>query len=276
MVRGGEDLFDVAGFDDLAAVHDGDSFGDARDDAEVMRDEEHGQAESLAEVVEEIENLCLDGDVERCGGFVGDEELRAVDEHHCDHDALSHAAGELVWIVAGAAFVLRDCDFAHGIDGAAPGFGFCDASVRENGFGDLVADAHDRVERGHWLLKDHGYVSAADGAHGGFRKLEKIERRFGASRLVGSLDGGRKENASGGAGLRGEQSHDGERGDGFAGAGFTDESEDFAGLDAEGDAADGMGERSGAAGVCGENEIDVEICYLQQGSGQAAMVAGVD
>jgi hypothetical protein len=35
-------------------------------------------------------------------------------------------------------------------------------------FGDLRTDAHDRVERGHGFLEDHGDVGAAATTHGGF------------------------------------------------------------------------------------------------------------
>ena len=38
--------------------------------------------------------------------------------------------------------------------------------VGEEGFGDLVADAQDRVEGGHGLLEDHGDAAAAEAAHG--------------------------------------------------------------------------------------------------------------
>ena len=35
------------------------------------------------------------------------------------------------------------------------------AIVHPDGFGDLGADARDRIERGHWLLEDHRDVAAA-------------------------------------------------------------------------------------------------------------------
>ena len=42
----------------------------------------------------------LHGDVERRGGLVGDQDVGAGDQHHGDHDALAHAAGDLVRIDA--------------------------------------------------------------------------------------------------------------------------------------------------------------------------------
>ena len=76
----------------------------------------------LAEFGEQFENLRLDGDVERSGGLVGDEQLRPVDDGHGDHDALAHAAGELMRIVARAASGIGNGDIVHGVDGALPGF----------------------------------------------------------------------------------------------------------------------------------------------------------
>ena len=51
---------------------------------------------------EEIEDLGLDGDVERGGRLVGDQELRSRGQRHRDHGALAQAARELVRVVARA------------------------------------------------------------------------------------------------------------------------------------------------------------------------------
>ncbi len=64
-------------------------------------------------------------------------------------------------VAAGALLGLRDGDVAHAFDGPAAGIGFRDALVSEHGFGDLVADAHDGIEGGHGLLKNHGDAGAA-------------------------------------------------------------------------------------------------------------------
>ena len=156
----------AAEFDQVAGVHDGDTVGDLRNDREIVRDKQHGEAETGAEIGEQIEDLRLDGDVQSGGRFVGDEQARAVDDGHGDHDALAHAAGKLMRIIAVAARGVGDGDVVHGVDRAAPGFLFRDWIVREHGFGNLVADAHDRVEGGHRLLKNHGDLRAPEEAHG--------------------------------------------------------------------------------------------------------------
>ena len=68
-------LADLVGgplLDDLAVVHDRDPVGDVADDADVVGDEEVGEAELVLEVVEQVDDLRLDRDVERGDRLVGD------------------------------------------------------------------------------------------------------------------------------------------------------------------------------------------------------------
>ena len=206
-----------AELDQAAGVHDRDAIGYVRDDGEIVRDEEHRQSEFMAEVVEQVEDLLLDSDVERGGGFVGDEQLRAVDNGHGDHDALAHASGELVRITAGALVGIGNGNVAHAFNSSTARFRFGDAVVREDGFRDLLADAHDRVERGHGLLENHGHARPA-----------KLAQLIG--RQVGQMRGGTvvflktilKSDFAPDDGGGWKQAHDGKRGNGFPGARFAD------------------------------------------------------
>ena len=94
-----------------------------------------------------------------------------------------------------------------------------------DGFGDLGAYGHDRVQSGHGLLEDHGYVAASVAAHGFGWKGEKIF----ACKRNGSRD------------LRGvgKKAEEGQRGGGFAGAGLAYEAKDFAGVNLERNIFDG-------------------------------------
>jgi hypothetical protein len=63
--------------DDAPGVHHADDIGVLGDDAEVVRDE-HDRHVALAPGARgEVEDLRLDGDVERGGRLVGEEQLRA-------------------------------------------------------------------------------------------------------------------------------------------------------------------------------------------------------
>ena len=64
------------------------------------------------QVVHDRQHLHLHRDVERRGRLVGDQQIGAGDQHHRDHDALAHAAGDLVRI--GVVDALRIAD-PHGL-----------------------------------------------------------------------------------------------------------------------------------------------------------------
>ena len=88
--------------DDAAGVHDHDPVGDVGDHAQVVGDEQDRRADLDAQVAQHVQDAGLDGDVQRGGGLVGDEQLRSAGDRHGDHDALPHAAGELVRVLAHA------------------------------------------------------------------------------------------------------------------------------------------------------------------------------
>ena len=96
MAHGREHLEGRGLFDDLAGVHHEHPVGAARDDAHVVGDEHDGHPQLLAQVVDEVEDLRLDGDVECGGRLVRDQELRLTGQCHGDHDPLAQSPRELV------------------------------------------------------------------------------------------------------------------------------------------------------------------------------------
>ena len=123
-------------------------------------------------------------------------------------------------------------------------------SVRQHGFGNLVADAHDRIERGHRLLEDHADAGAADAAHLLLAGMEQV--------FVGEFD------VSFNMSLRRKEAQHGERGDGFSRAGFADQAEDLALGNVEIDAADSGHVFAGAISAV-SGEADGQAANLQQG-----------
>ena len=96
-------LEDVAGralLDQPPGVEHADAVAHVGDDAEVVADEEHARAELLAQVRDEVEHLGLHGGVEARGRLVEDQQRRVRGQRHGDHDALQHAARELVRVPA--------------------------------------------------------------------------------------------------------------------------------------------------------------------------------
>src|ERR1700735_3326135 len=109
MVWPGEYLFRRRALHDTAEIHDQHAIGEMLHHAEVVADEQVGQVEFPAQVHEQVEDLCLDGYVERGHRFVANQELRLHGECPGDADALALAAGKLVriatlerWVETGA------------------------------------------------------------------------------------------------------------------------------------------------------------------------------
>ena len=94
-----EQRLDRRPLDDLPGIHHGDLVAHFRDDAEVVGDEHDGGADLVFQLPKEVEDLRLDGDVERSGRLVGDQQLRSARERNRNHRALPHATGEVMGII---------------------------------------------------------------------------------------------------------------------------------------------------------------------------------
>src|SRR5262245_8906776 len=66
-----KDIEDKAGFDDFSCAHHRDGLSDFRDHTKVMRNENHGNAETRLKAGEQLQNLGLNGDVESGCRFIG-------------------------------------------------------------------------------------------------------------------------------------------------------------------------------------------------------------
>ena len=150
--------------DDPAGIHDDDPVAEPAHEVEVVADEDQAHALLRDELVEKGEDLQADGDVERRGRLVGDQDLGLGHQHHGDHDALAHAAGDLVRIEVGDAVRIADLHgFQHGerpLAHLAARRSLSD--VQAVGLGDLLADGDHRVQRIFRVLHDQADASAAD------------------------------------------------------------------------------------------------------------------
>ena len=89
MLRAAEQIRGRRALDHFAGIHHRDAIGDARDDAEVMGDQENSKAEFALQRREQPQDLRLYGDVERGGRLVGDQQFGIAHQRHRDHDALT-------------------------------------------------------------------------------------------------------------------------------------------------------------------------------------------
>ena len=75
VLGGAKDVFDGPLLDEFSIQHNKDSIGEVCHDAKVVGDEENRHAELFPQVSQKVENLRLDGDVERSGRFIRNEKF---------------------------------------------------------------------------------------------------------------------------------------------------------------------------------------------------------
>ena len=175
MLRLAEDVLDAAGFHHAAAVHHDHLGRHVGDHAEIVRDEQHRHAQFALQVADQLQDLRLDGDVERGGRLIGNQQRRAADQRRGDHRALAQPAGELERISALGFHRIGKAHQAQDLEHCSMTLRAADArAVQRQGLADLVADRVQRRERGHRLLEDDRDAAAADLAH---LRPERVQAR---------------------------------------------------------------------------------------------------
>ena len=117
MQRAAEQRADLGLLGLAAGIHDDDALRHLGDDAEIVGDQHDRGVDLLLQLAQQIEDLRLDGHVERGRRLVGDEQLGLAGERHRDHHPLPHAARQLVRVFAGAPLGFGDVDEAQHLDG---------------------------------------------------------------------------------------------------------------------------------------------------------------
>ena len=113
-----EDPGDRAGLHHIAILHHADIVGIAAHDGEVMTDQQQGEAARGLLGGEQLEDLRLDGDVQRGGGLVGNQQGGIVGERDGDHHTLALAAGKLVRESVDPAGAVGEANLGQQFDGA--------------------------------------------------------------------------------------------------------------------------------------------------------------
>ena len=201
--------------------------GDVSYDGEIMRDEDVGKAEPVLQIPQQVQDLRVDRDVERRYRLVADDELRLDRERAGDGDPLALAAGKFVGIATGEARLESD-QAQQFVDALTAACGRPQI-VQRQWLGQDLADGHARVERRIGVLEDDLGI-AAEGA-----QLLRIQ-----CAQVAALEADP-------AGIRLDQPQHQPAHRRFAAAGFTDQRQGPAGIDAEADAVDRLHERRRAA-----------------------------
>jgi hypothetical protein len=253
-LRRGEDRLHVAFFDIGAVLHHADPVGQPGDDPHVVGDQHHGRAGLALQLGHQVEDLGLDGHVQRRGRLVGDQQLRTAGHRRGDHHPLAHAAGELVRVLAQAARRVGDAHVLQPFPGALHRVVAGEPVMQAQRLGDLLADAHMRGERGQRVLEDHRHLRAADA----------VQRPRPQAQELGPQELRRARGAAVGR----QEAHHGHEGLALAGAAFADDPEGLAARDGEGDAADGVDDP-----VVG-GEVDPQVLDRKNRFGQGRLAVG--
>jgi hypothetical protein len=156
MRRIAKDIVRATLLDNAAKIHHDDAVGEMAHHMEIVADEQDRQTETLAQIREQIDDLSLDRDVERCNRLVGDNEVRIGRQGTCDGDALALASREfvgqavrLLWakpnLIEKGCYPLRPLSLGDGI-----GDPICN----------LIPDAAAWVQASERILKDHLHAPA--------------------------------------------------------------------------------------------------------------------
>ena len=132
--------------DDAPRVHHVDLLRQSGDDTQVVGDPDDGHSQFVAQPLDKLDDLRLDGHVERGRRLVRDEDRRVAGKRHRDHGPLSHATGELMGVVIQPLGCLGNTHHRQQLPCPIPGLFVTHALVQLEGLHDLKAHSKDRVE----------------------------------------------------------------------------------------------------------------------------------
>ena len=143
------------------------------------------------QLVDQLEDLALDGHVQRRGRLVGDQQLGLAGQRHRDHHALLLAARHLVRVGMQPPLGLGHADLDEQFLGARQRLLAAQAQVLDQRLDELRADREHRVQRLHRVLEDAGDLLAAQGLQFGQRGLQQVAPCHSTRPLRSALSGSR-------------------------------------------------------------------------------------
>ena len=198
-------------------------------------------------LVQQIQNLRLNGDVQGRGRLIGNEQFGFARQGHGNHHPLTHATRELMGIVIDPLCGLGNIDQPQHVTGLGHGLLRCQAFVQPECLGNLLTHTQNRVERRHGLLKNHGNFFSPQIAHSLRICLHQV-CALEPYLAVGDASG-----------RHGQEFHDGHGGDTFTAARLTHDTQCFASIDVKINAIDRM--QHTVIGV----KVNLKVLNFQQG-----------
>ena len=216
-----EDVLGSAVFHQVAQIHNAHGVGDMLHHGQIVGDEQIGELILLLQLLQQIDDLRLDGHVQGGHGLIADDELRLQSQGPGDTDALTLAAGELM----GIAILVEGLQAAvvHDLIDIVVKFFLGHQTVLADGLTDDLAHGHTGLQRGEGVLEDDLHLGAHV-AH--LLGVEVIDLLAVEQHLAVGLFAG--------------QTEDGAAGGGLAAAGLAHQTHGGAALEVEGDAVHGL------------------------------------
>jgi len=141
-----ENRVDGALLDNFSLLHHRHPIGDPSNHAQVMTDKQHRHAKAALQVRQQIQDLSLNGDVQRRGGLIGDQQAGTVGDGHGNHHPLTLPPGELMGESPQTTGRLRQPHHLQQLDDAIPGDGRTEPLMNPQGFADLLFNGVQRVQ----------------------------------------------------------------------------------------------------------------------------------
>ena len=116
----------------------------------------------------------LNGGIERGRRLVGDQQFGLAGDGDGAHHALAHAAAELMGIIIHPGLRRRHPHPPQTVDDAVENLFAIHPLMQAHRFGDLKADAEDRVQARHGILQNERDAPTPDAAHFGFALLQQV------------------------------------------------------------------------------------------------------
>jgi hypothetical protein len=120
MSRRTEEFRDFPLLHDRTGIEHHDLVAELGHQTQAVRDEDRRAIERVPGVPEQLSDLGLDRGIERRRRLVRDQQIRLDQQGHGDHDALAHAAAELVGIVSKSPLRIGDADLAQHVGRPLP------------------------------------------------------------------------------------------------------------------------------------------------------------
>ena len=206
-------------FHAAAVLHHGHRVSKLSHDAQVVRNKQQAHVQLVAQFAQQLQNLRLHRDVQRGGGFIGNQQFRAREQGHCNHHALALAAGKLVREIVQPFRRITDTGAFKAVQNFTPRCLFTHSPMKGQHFIELFFQGMQWVERHHRLLKNHGDVVATNAAQG---LLVSVQQRLSMEQNIPLRIADRRGR---------EQAQHRQRRNALTGAGFPDQRQRLSALD---------------------------------------------